>query len=272
MIESVIYAQVLSLTCLFVHSVRLSLLIPISIPKRSLFLSTSYNFCAALFFPAKINEIVRYLYLNRLYGVPAKDYIFAIFGIQCVDGLLLLATGVALTYGVGTQLLEGFDLDGAFVFGVALLIGLVLLVLCFLVKSERVYSLAVRALHTFRWRSFSASLIGGALTWVLTFGVVWCGLHASGIQVSWQMSYAVLFAIMLAGVAPMLPGAAGTFEALVVAALASFDVALLSALKAALYVRVLLYSTPVLISVFLGGRDLAGIIKTAYRQNIDKLN
>ncbi len=268
MIESVVCAQVISLTCLFVHSLRFSLLIPVSVPRRPLFLSTSYNFCAALFLPAKTNEIVRYLYLKRSYNIPAKDYIFAAFGIQCIDGLLLLGAGLALTYGVGAQLLEGFYVDGGLAFAGALFAILALVTVGIFAKSERIQSLVVRVLQAFRWRSFAVSLVGGVLTWVLTFGVVWCGLHASGLQVSWQMSYTVLFAIMLAGVAPILPGAVGTFEALVVAALASFDVTLLSALKAALYVRVLLYSAPVLISVLFGGREFLGIIRAAYRERM----
>lgn len=245
-------AQVPNAICVFFHAARLRLaLLPVHLGLFESFRITTLYFGASAVLPARLGELVRPVLLLRTHNIPLSRSAAAIIHLQLSE-VVVLALLFAYLSGKLWMLVQ-VELRAFMLSPVYFLIPAVLLLLMAVFWGKVKHRLMPFIASVYQ--SFMAGVAIPKLLLNITVTVVtWCFslvtlsvvLTAFRIGFDFDSLLLILFAMIVGGLIPLLPGSLGTFEAGVILGLRYLNVSLSDAFYISVVLRFTIFSAPLI--------------------------
>ncbi|HEX2097770.1 MAG TPA: lysylphosphatidylglycerol synthase transmembrane domain-containing protein [Rubrobacteraceae bacterium] len=212
--------------------------------------------------PAKAGDLAR-MYALAQWGIAGEKAVASVVLSRLVDLVALLAVLLASWALVGVGGWETFVYPTLFVAGVAVALSILSRLkvpACFGVMGRWVGHIQGASRET-TWAALLRSLAFAAPAWVLEAGILLFVVRGIGVELSFaEVVAGTCFAVLVAAI-PLAPGALGTYEAGMVAALVSFGVAVEVAFAAAVLTHALKFLYAFVAAPFALGEGLAAVRK-----------
>lgn len=260
-------AEAVNLVCIFVHGLRLKfIMLPRRIPIHHCTKASYLFFGASAILPARLGDLVRPLYLKRHCQISFAESGGVLVALQVAElivisliVLLLLSEYLPISHLLDSYLIMNANTVMVLVF-LTLLIAVCILFLRKLEPAKNfVKNMLQSAGQSLQPKQLTLTILVTIFTWSFSLMIIALVLSAFSISYDFFAVLLIFTGMLVGGLLPILPGALGTFEGGVVLGLTYLQVDLADSFLIALTLRFIIYSPPLVYSLFVTGSNLSSL-------------